>query len=291
LEILHKEILSIKKEIVHHHRETKTELKELRVTQQQITADIKDIKDQQKKVKAELYNEINQIKSKYKEELKNFNNDFSNKFKAVEKSQQFISNEYEKQKNINNNIINSNNALKKENEILKAQISESILDLKKESIQRNSYEQYGRRIMLEINGIPRTDIENCETIVENLSRALKVNQNVLHDIDVVHRLSSKPNSGIIIKFNNRKSRDFFFAAKKNLKNINLLDLGYNEAGKIFINESLTPYNKYLFKEVRQRCHSMNYKYFWTRNGLIFVRKDDNTMVKKIIHEDNIKDIF
>ena len=231
------------------------------------------------------------MKSKYKEELKKTDDNFIRKFKAVEESQQFISNEYEKQKNINNNIINSNTALKKENEILKSQISENILDLKNESIQRNSLEQYGRRIMLEIKGIPRTDTENCNVIVENLSRALKVNQNVLYDIDVVHRLSNKANSGIIVKFNNRKSRDIFFNAKKNLKDINLLDLGYTETGKIFINESLTPYNKYLFKEVRQRCHSMNYKYFWTRNGTIFVKKDDNNMAKKIIHEDNTKDIF
>jgi hypothetical protein len=48
-------------------------------------------------------------------------------------------------------------------------------------------------------------------------------------------------------------------------------------------ESLTPEKNYLFKEARDYKKLNNYKYAWTSEGRIFIRKDDTS---KVIPVDN-----
>ena len=43
----------------------------------------------------------------------------------------------------------------------------------------------------------------------------------------------------------------------------------------FINENLTQRRKHLFWQAKQKVKKLNYEYIWTKNGQIFVRKNEN----------------
>ena len=59
---------------------------------------------------------------------------------------------------------------------------------------------------------------------------------------------------------------------------------------LYINEHLTLSNKILYKEVRAAAKAKNYKFFWTKNGSIFVRKSDTSRVLLIKNKDGIRDM-
>ena len=74
----------------------------------------------------------------------------------IKKSQQFISAQYENTKRISENLIKRSTDLKNENE----QLNNKIKDLERRDKQHettlNNQEQYTRREMVEVNGIPNT---------------------------------------------------------------------------------------------------------------------------------------
>ena len=88
----------------------------------------------------------------------------------------------------------------------------------------NDLEQYGRRSMVVVNGIPVKDNKNTSSIITKLASKLGAPTKAT-DIDVSHRTIKH---GIIVKFVNRNSRDEFFAARKNIrtKNLTAKDLGF-----------------------------------------------------------------
>ena len=51
--------------------------------------------------------------------------------------------------------------------------------------------------------------------------------------------------------------------------------------KIFINESLTPHNKNLFRLVRLKADEKKWEFSWTRNGTVYAKKNENTAPAKI----------
>ena len=59
----------------------------------------------------------------------------------------------------------NNNKLQNENTYLNHRIKELIEDLESEKRKRNQLEQYGRREMLELSGIPQNKDEDCIDIV------------------------------------------------------------------------------------------------------------------------------
>ena len=77
-----------------------------------------------------------------------------------------------------------------------------------------------------------------------------------------------------------------------VKSITIANLGFpspkdGNKGRIFINESLTRRSKALFKNVRDRQKELNWKYAWSKNGVIYARKDNEAAKKKIINEEDI----
>ena len=64
---------------------------------------------------------------------------------------------------------------------------------------------------------------------------------------------------------------------------------YSESN-IFVNEHLTPTKKYWFSIAKQKKLELKYKYLWTRNGKILIRKDDDTEVIIIDSEEVINNL-
>ena len=133
-------------------------------------------------------------------------------------------------------------------------------------------------------------------IIVAVARVMKYeNFNYENDVDVAYKLQSKLHTPpIIIMFKNRSARTQFFYKRKQLKDVKVKDLNLpdiNGDSLIFINESLTIVNAILFKKVRQRCKTKQYKYYWTINGKIMCRKSVNSDVITITNEGDIEEFI
>ena len=146
---------------------------------------------------------------------------------------------------------------------------------------------------MEIAGVPRQPNENTNSIVIEVAKLLNVV--VLPDhiyIYTSHRLPEKPNHStkdsvcppsIIVRFTNRDTRNKTFANRKFIRNLDLKQFSVPETEKIFIKENLTPTRKKLFWQTKQKAKKEEWKYFWTVNGNIFVKKHDDAnavLIKK-----------
>ena len=240
------------------------------------------------------------IKSTVKQEIKNLVtsvSDINKKLGEIEGAQQFQSEQYDSFRNQIGHVLRINTELKNENEKLNLRIR----DLERKDQQHtkaiDDLEQYGRREMLEIGGIPRNNGENCEEIVIELAKKLNVNL-VSSDIEACHRISPKENASIIAKFQSRKTREALLSkeAKSLNRELKISNLGYQMAGgscsdkngKIFLNESLTSRNNNLLLLTKIKKRDLNYKFFWTRNGVMFARKDESAPIHKINFERDLE---
>eukprot|EP00794_Sanderia_malayensis_P016317 gene16317-17960_t len=90
---------------------------------------------------------------------------------------------------------------------------------------------------------------------------------------------------VITKFRSRKICDLFFKkeVKNQIKKLKAINLGFTESSdqRLFINESLTQRNKNLLRLTKIKKRELEFKFVWTRNGNIFIKKNESSPVKKI----------
>ena len=204
----------------------------------------------------------------------------------VEKSAEFLAGQYESQKTIAENLMKKHSSLSEENKALKKEINNLRIEQERQKGAVNDIEQYGRRECIEVSGVPPKDSENAEEIVIALAKAIGVDVQK-EDISACHRVKkSKGDPIIITKFVNRKLKEQIMAHRKNLRNktVGSLKLSENDSkldGRIFINDSLTSANRNLFRLVRIKCVEKSWSFAWTRNGVIFARKNEHSPITRV----------
>ena len=82
------------------------------------------------------------------------------------------------------------------------------------------------------------------------------------------------NGLILIRFKNIGQRNYIFKNKKYLAEAKLENV-INGAKKIFINENLTPQNKKMFYHANCFRKQYYWRYLWTSNRIVFLRKTEN----------------
>ena len=191
----------------------------------------------------------------------------------IESSQQFLSTKYDELNNKSTYIDKENKQIDKENKLLLSKINSLEKKLEEERHKRISLEQYGRREMLEISGIQKQEGEGCIEIAHHICKTAKANIPI-HKIEIAHRIM---NGSIIVKFRDRSSRDLLFKNKLQLKNVTSEEIGYEGPPKaIYINESLAFDTRKLLCEVKTKCREIGYKRVITDNGIIKIKKDQNS---------------
>ena len=163
------------------------------------------------------------------------------------------------------------------------------------------HEQATCRAMLKawLLGDPKgSDLEFTDAAVVKMAECIDVELEEI-DISTSHRLpmrkktssqSKRPEQppAIIVKFISRDKWDELYRARSKLKNLTSADLGYRgTANKLFISESLTRYNKELFGKCLEARRRLGYKFIWTQQGRIYLRKEYNDPV---IHVGSMSDI-
>ena len=206
---------------------------------------------------------------------------------GIVKSISFLDEKFEEMKKVTEKLKIDNQELRNENDSLHKKVN----DLGR---QINDLDQYHRRVNLEIVGIPENKEEKTEDIV--LAVAQRIDPSVkATDIDIAHRIGS-PKSGegdrrprqIIVRFTNRRARNAVYDGRKRLKGTTSKDLGYsNTRNQIYVNENLVSTTRELLGSVNEARKKTGFKFLWTYNGKIFVKKSEKEFPIIIHTKDDI----
>ena len=216
---------------------------------------------------------------------------FRAEVREIKESQAFICNQYESLKAEYDKLIKVNTLQKEAIFNLKSQAAAQKIQEIKDSIKVDELEQYGRRQNLEIVGVPEKEDENTNAIVLEVAKMLDVNIMSSH-ISTSHRLPKKKassrnnscSSPIIVRFTSRDIRNQIYANRKKARFVDLKNFSVSDTKNIFVNENLTPTRKQLFWKTKQEVKNNSWKYIWTHNGNVFVKKDDNASITAIKNE-------
>lgn len=176
--------------------------------------------------------------------------------------------------------------LQKENDELKSRV--------------NDMEQYSRRNCLELQGVPEAAGENVITVVQDVANAIGFTLES-HMIDTCHRLGkneARPSQirGIIVKFVRRLDKEEFLRQKKIRRELKVSHLRpdymklVQQDNFIYVNESLTSSNRFLFAKAREFKKQSDIKFLWIRNGNIYMRVKEQSRVFNIKCVNDFKDV-
>ena len=213
----------------------------------------------------------------------------------IKSSQEFLCNEFDKLKSECQTLRAINKQQAEEITQLKAHSAKLESRGKTEEEKVDVLEQYGRRQYLEISGIPEKEGENTNKLVIEVAKLANVELSP-NQISISHRLPPKirhslsrntssaqdvkfsnsppKSSSIIVRFVSRDIRNQIFRNRNLLRNADLKNFSVIGTDNIFINENLTHSKKKLFWKVKQKAKASQYKFYWTSNGNIFVRKSE-----------------
>ena len=200
--------------------------------------------------------------------------------KAIQSSQDFISNKFDELLNSFSLLKEENSHLKLENAQLNILAKEMADRISKLEEDQENINLYSRRDCLEFHGVPETPDEITDELVKQIGDLMAVEVKP-SDISTSHRLPSKRGviPTIIAKFARRSIRDKLYESKGKLKNRSSADLGFARPdNKLYVNESLTPKARELYYQVRQVRKSQRFKYAWTKYGKSYLKKDDTSRV-------------
>ena len=148
-------------------------------------------------------------------------------------------------------------------------------------------QEYSYSYNVKIVGVPH--LKSRETARETSELCLKIFQEIgatlsIQDIDIAHRVpvrkanvnQPKP---IICKFTRRLAREQVMAMKREIKKVDPSRVGlYSESNLSYagIYDHLTPRLQKLFTEVKKYKDDNDFRFCWTKNGLIYLRKTEDS---------------
>ena len=169
---------------------------------------------------------------------------------------------------------------------LKTVNSDKIAQLKEEIDELTH--QKNRKIVI-IDGIPHNTNEDLFKAVEAFSKKIDCEINPQTDIDNLYRI--RQSNKIVVQFLQIYKRDKFLSSCKGV-NVIASDIGFRaNQTKIYVNEMLTPKQAALFHNVRNFKKANGFKFAWTHNQRIFLRKapdSDVILIRSIDDLDSLK---
>ncbi|XP_067945270.1 uncharacterized protein [Watersipora subatra] len=149
-------------------------------------------------------------------------------------------------------------------------------------------EHLNRAKAIELNGIP---FKSGENLMEGFSKLLKVAKlddiNPTRDIDNIYRIRQTPR--ILVKFIQTTKRDQFFQLyRRNIIDTSLL--GFQEKNRIYINEVLSREQNELFWKAQKFKTNKNFRFIWTFNQRIYLRKTPESDAVQIRTQSDLDDL-
>ncbi|CAG4924011.1 unnamed protein product [Colias eurytheme] len=249
---------------------------------EEIFAKIESWKADQEAILKKLCDDINEVKLQ-NTSIQKANAEMKNSYGEIEKSLNFISQRYEEL----NNVVSALQKEKRETMDYVRSLEEQIEDLHKNQ----------RSTMLEFRNIPSSLTKSQSDCIDIVTKSCDAIQEPIKPSDIknIIRISGKQNkesSTILVDF---PSTIFKNKILEKLKNFNRNKTSHNKFNSshiglacsttpIYIAESLTPKTRKLFFLTRTFANEYHYKYCWTSNGRVFLRKEDNAKQALIKNE-------
>lgn len=206
----------------------------------------------------------------------------------------------------NRHIEESMNFLTAQNEELKRKIEQMEGQARKdgeyilllEDRLEDSLRSY-RKTSLEIKNVPKSNNETGDHLVNmvlNLAKITECKFSVT-DIKDIYRIKTKKDQSyapiIVETVSTLKKNDLLQKCKllnsKRKEKLCAKHLGitHKPDSPVYISEHLTPKGSRLFFLARDLAKSRGYKFCWTRYGLVYVRKDENSAIILIRNEGQV----
>ncbi|KAF6202620.1 hypothetical protein GE061_003019 [Apolygus lucorum] len=146
----------------------------------------------------------------------------------------------------------------------------------------NNVDQQARESTVEISGYPEAENENVLEIVKKIGDAVNfpISEQMLDDC---YRIKPRnPRIGfpgmIIVSFVRKLDKKGFYSAAWKMKDFNTRNVGFllGEPSRIYVNNSLTQYNRKLLGACKEFKRKNNFKFVWVRNGCIFLKLSEDS---------------
>ncbi|KAL0842376.1 hypothetical protein ABMA28_014497 [Loxostege sticticalis] len=167
--------------------------------------------------------------------------------------------------------------------------------IRKLEFELNDQQQRDRAFNLELTGVPERPKEDLTAYYCSIVKYLDVPSSAS---DIVHITRVRPINpvpgrpkAIVLKLNSRPLRDSILSAARAKKGFQTSDIGIpGESKKIFVNEHLTPSNKLLHKNTREKARAAQFRFVWVRDGKIFARKNETSPTIRIMDSSDLRKI-
>ncbi|CAK1598307.1 unnamed protein product [Parnassius mnemosyne] len=155
---------------------------------------------------------------------------------------------------------------------------------------------------LELTGIPEQKGESPGHLMTLVAKKLDVELDE-RDVVSVERAGMRRNREssdsepprprvIVVRLARRSVRDQLLRAARVRRGADTSGFNINgEQTRFYLNERLTYANKHLFHRARQEARRCNWRYAWTKNGVIFVKRDSMSSKQKICMDCDIEKVF
>lgn len=144
----------------------------------------------------------------------------------------------------------------------------------------DTFEQQNLGISVKINGLPKSNNENCLAVGQTIVKKLNINASVSEATRIT--LSDNKVPIIVAKLDTIDMRRDLIRANKTKKlNANMLSSNWSTDSKIYINERLTKEKRIHYSKTRAAAKVNNFKFVWINNADILIRKDENSKTIRI----------
>lgn len=179
-------------------------------------------------------------------------------------------------------VVKLANQVKMENDILKKEVTglQSRLDNVEQNLRLNN---------VEITDIPEKKNENLIEIVRKVGEfvGVVVEPSAISSVSrVPTKIINKPKN-IVATFISKAKRDEMLSAVKVKRNQLERKDGFRLdelSNRFYVNEHLTIRNKIVFKAARVMAREKGFKFVWTQNGNVLMRKNDTSRILHIQSE-------
>ncbi|XP_046963349.1 uncharacterized protein LOC124532483 [Vanessa cardui] len=153
---------------------------------------------------------------------------------------------------------------------------------------------------IQITGLPERSGENAVHLTLAVTKKLGL---ALDSCDIVsaeragpHRalLSSEERQRprpVIVRLARRSLRDDIIKAARVRRGTDTSGVTDGDPSRVYINEHLTRFNRLLFYKAREEGKRHGWRFIWTREGRIYMRRETDTAVQRIRTECDISKIF
>lgn len=208
--------------------------------------------------------------------------EFQEAFKFFNQVVEDLKKENDVLKKGNSVISNDLKTIKEENVKLKQSLKSYETRVKKLEEDNSRQQQWARLQNVEIVGVPECKEEVTVEVARKVMSCIGVPLEP-RDIEFAHRVqprrttSAKRGRAIVVRLKDRAIRDKIITAARTRRNMSAVEMGFGgENGFIYINEHLTIENKALIVACKTKAKERDYKYVWTKNCRIFMRRNDTS---------------